>query len=556
MAIDFPDAPTVGDVFTSGSQSWQWDGVAWQLIISTVVGPTGPTGAASDVTGPTGALGPKGNFTVVANTPPPEPENGDAWFNSANGRIFIYYDDETSAAWVESASSNVGPPGATGPTGAQGSDSQVPGPTGPQGSTGPTGARGQTGPAGASIIGPTGPRGDLGPTGADGVTGPQGERGPTGPQGDKGDQGEEGIEGPTGPQGPTGADSTVTGPTGPRGFVGATGPQGSTGPTGASITGPTGPTGSTGPSGGPTGPTGPTGSLGPTGPQGDAGIRGATGPTGPTGAASSVPGPLGDPGPTGPTGPSGPRGNDYNVTFSTTTRTIGVGIQLFSVGSVGAYALGNRVRVSYDDGPTIFMEGVITNISGNDITVAIDTTAGSGTFNAWVFSLAGERGPTGPTGPTGAASTVTGPTGPLGPVGPTGPTGPASTALGPTGPTGPTGAASTVTGPTGPPFFELTGNTYFASHTLDASDRASLVRINSSSSTTLTVPPDSQYNFPTGTQIVVVQLGVGQTTIAAGSGVSLLSEGNRFATKARYATASLIKLSANQWILTGNLSVV
>jgi len=72
---------------------------------------------------------------------------------------------------------------------------------------------------------------------------------------------------------------------------------------------------------------------------------------------------------------------------------------------------------------------------------------------------------------------------------------------------------------------------------------------------TLTVAPDLTYNFPIGTQIVVLQLGAGQTTFVAGSGVVIRSEGNKFITKAQYATASLIKLAADTWLLAGNVTV-
>jgi len=121
MAIDFPSSPSVNQTYTFGSQTWVWTGTAWNLVVSQLsgpIGPTGPTGASSNVTGPTGA---KGRFTVQADTPPANPIAGDAWFNSTNGQIFVYYDDGTSAAWVESASSNIGlqgNPGPTGPTGA------------------------------------------------------------------------------------------------------------------------------------------------------------------------------------------------------------------------------------------------------------------------------------------------------------------------------------------------------------------------------------------------------------------------------------------------------
>jgi hypothetical protein len=81
--------------------------------------------------------------------------------------------------------------------------------------------------------------------------------------------------------------------------------------------------------------------------------------------------------------------------------------------------------------------------------------------------------------------------------------------------------------------------------------------MNSSVGLTLTVPLDGAggYTFPIGTQIVVTQLGTGQVTISGASGVSVLSEGNRRITKARYAVASLIKLSSNSWLLSGNLLV-
>jgi hypothetical protein len=103
----------------------------------------------------------------------------------------------------------------------------------------------------------------------------------------------------------------------------------------------------------------------------------------------------------------------------------------------------------------------------------------------------------------------------------------------------------------------LTGPQYFSSVTLGSEDVARLVRMNSSTPVTVTIPADGagDYTFPTGTQIVVTQLGVGQVTFAGGSGVSVLSEGSRIITRARYATASLIKLGPNQWLLTGNLTV-
>ena len=60
MAIDFPDAPTNGQVFTVGDRSWTWNGTYWKQTPAT--GPQGPQGAtgAQGATGPQGATGTQG----------------------------------------------------------------------------------------------------------------------------------------------------------------------------------------------------------------------------------------------------------------------------------------------------------------------------------------------------------------------------------------------------------------------------------------------------------------------------------------------------------------
>jgi hypothetical protein len=56
-AIDFPNTPTVDQIFSVGNRAWQWTGQAWDTVEQVVVGPTGP---ASTVPGPPGATGPTG----------------------------------------------------------------------------------------------------------------------------------------------------------------------------------------------------------------------------------------------------------------------------------------------------------------------------------------------------------------------------------------------------------------------------------------------------------------------------------------------------------------
>ena len=44
-AINFPDSPTVGQLFTVGDITWEWTGTVWQGLGTAVAGPTGPAGA-------------------------------------------------------------------------------------------------------------------------------------------------------------------------------------------------------------------------------------------------------------------------------------------------------------------------------------------------------------------------------------------------------------------------------------------------------------------------------------------------------------------------------
>jgi hypothetical protein len=90
-AIDFPNTPSIGDLFVVGQITWRWDGIAWIGIGTPVVGPQGPEG-------PQGPQGPVGADSTV-----PGP---------------------------------IGPEGPQGPQGPAGADSTVPGPIGPEGETG------------------------------------------------------------------------------------------------------------------------------------------------------------------------------------------------------------------------------------------------------------------------------------------------------------------------------------------------------------------------------------------------------------------------------------
>lgn len=426
------------------------------------------------------------------------------------------------------------------------------GTTGPQGPTGPTGSQG--------VQGPTGPQGPLGPTGPSvtGPTGPNstvpGPQGPTGPTGPLGPQGIQGNTGPTGAQG-------ITGPTGVRGFQGPTGPQGSTGPTGAQgITGPTGSQGVTGPTGaqGITGPTGQQGqglnilgsyatlaALQAARPIGNAGegylVSGVLyvwdpgtsqwisagniqGPTGPTGPVSTTPGP------TGPTGASG--GITYTVTNNGAT----------------SYTINGATN------PTLYVirgNRYVINISAAGHPFRIQTSVNTGGY------VSANQYTSGVTNPGTAVGTIIWEV-PL--------TAPSTlyyvcefhsmmggqivvTDLGPTGPTG-------TTGPTGPAVYELTSNTYPLATTLTSVDAFKILKMTNSIAVDVTIPLDGTggFTFVTGTQIVITQYGIGQVTFVGASGVTLYSEGSKRKTSQQYATASLIKMGPNEWLLSGSLS--
>lgn len=93
-----------------------------------------------------------------------------------------------------------------------------------------------------------------------------------------------------------------------------------------------------------------------------------------------------------------------------------------------------------------------------------------------------------------------------------------------------------------------------ASYTLVAGDAGKLVTMSNASANNLTVPPNSSVAFATGTRIDVIQKGAGQTTIVAGSGVTLNSKGSALKLSAQYAGASLIKYGTDTWFVVGDLS--
>lgn len=100
----------------------------------------------------------------------------------------------------------------------------------------------------------------------------------------------------------------------------------------------------------------------------------------------------------------------------------------------------------------------------------------------------------------------------------------------------------------------LTANTRTASYTLDVTDVGKVVEMNSTSSTTITIPPNSVAPFAVGSVLEIANIGTGSVTVAAGAGVVIQSTGGRTALTAQYSGATLRQRSSNTWLLIGVLS--
>ena len=92
------------------------------------------------------------------------------------------------------------------------------------------------------------------------------------------------------------------------------------------------------------------------------------------------------------------------------------------------------------------------------------------------------------------------------------------------------------------------------SYTLVATDRGKLVEMSGASANTLTVPLHSTIPYPRGTQIDILQIGTGQTTVAGAAGVTVnATPGLKI--RAQWGGATLIKRDDNVWVLIGDLTV-
>ena len=362
MAIDFPNSPESGDVYTGpNGVSYTFDGIKWigqeqssgggaglpdqtgqagkflttdgsgNATWADAEGPKGDTGDQGDV-GPQGEQGEQGPPGVDAlwnwsgaYSAGPQYQEGDIvtyeggtyrrnnFSNSAMGFIptNTTYWEYVAEKGDQGVRGEQGEPGAEGQQGLQG----VPGAPGSQGAPGQKGDQGIPGNDGAA--------GAAGSPGAPGADGAKGDPGDTGPRGEKGDQGLPGndstVQGPKGDTGDQGVSVTLQGTKATIGDLPLTGSAGhgwivTTGDGLTHLNGSLwfwniaeGAWNDIGPIVGPQGDKGDPGDQGAKGDQGVPGNDGAPGADGAKGDTGET-GPRGDPGEPGASGAKGDQG--------------------------------------------------------------------------------------------------------------------------------------------------------------------------------------------------------------------------------------------------------
>ena len=84
-------------------------------------------------------------------------------------------------------------------------------------------------------------------------------------------------------------------------------------------------------------------------------------------------------------------------------------------------------------------------------------------------------------------------------------------------------------------------------------ERDTIIEINKSSATTLTIPADATVDYPVGTTLDIIQTGSGQVTIAGAGGVTVNSTPG-LKLRTQWSSATLLKRAADTWLVFGDLT--
>ena len=115
-ALDFPSSPSNGDIY----ENYVYDSTvgAWKRIASgielggisdvTITSPTDGQALVYDSATSTWVNGEGSTVPVIiSETAPVSPEVGELWLNSTEAKMYVYYDDGSSAQWVAAVGGTV-----------------------------------------------------------------------------------------------------------------------------------------------------------------------------------------------------------------------------------------------------------------------------------------------------------------------------------------------------------------------------------------------------------------------------------------------------------------
>ena len=449
---------------------------------------------------------------VAADTPPA----GYVALYSKNDKVYIM--DSAGNEILQGATGAAGTSGTSGVNGTSGGN----GTSGSSGTSGISqpGTPGSNGTSGTSGISQPGTPGSNGTSGTSGISQP----GTPGSNGTSGTSGSSGTSGNTGSSGTSGQNGT-SGTSGQNGTAGSSGTSGISGASGSSGTS------------GINGSSGTSGVSGSSGTSGSSGISGSSGTSGQDGASNSffnyqsrTNTQSGNPGNGNIIWDNVTQASANSISISD-TETGNINVDLF----LSNLIIGSVITIQDKANHTNYQTWTITSKTDNStywtygVTLVTSTHSFSGGDNVLLIIVSTPSGTSGTSGANGTS-------GSSGTSGTSGNTGSSGTS-------GTSGTTLVIT------------NRQTASYSLVLSDASKLVEMNVGSANNLTIPLNSSQSFATGTQILVTQYGVGQTTIVPTGGVTLRSLGAATKMNGQYSSAVLIKIGTDEWDLFGNITV-
>ena len=96
-------------------------------------------------------------------------------------------------------------------------------------------------------------------------------------------------------------------------------------------------------------------------------------------------------------------------------------------------------------------------------------------------------------------------------------------------------------------------NAQTVDYTLVLADKGKVLRINSATNRTVTIPLNSSVLFPIDTEIAILRYGTGTVSISPTAGVTLESKAGERKISGQYGSVALKKIGTDEWVLVGSL---